>query len=92
MKNLFNNFFENRISQICKDNKLFENLDKCLSEFNLLLTKKDYSDYLLRLFLGDRQISLILKEKISNDKITLKELQKELVENGLFINKIMSEN
>lgn len=89
MKNFFNDYFENRVKQICKNNKLFKNLDKCLSEFNLLLTKKDYSDYLLRLFLGDRQISLILKEKISNDKITLKELQKELVENGLFISKII---
>lgn len=91
MKNLFNNFFENRISQICKDNKLFENLDKCLSEFSLLLSKKDYSSYLLKLFLSNRDISIILKEKISNNKVTLKDLRNEILNNNEF-NKELSDN
>ena len=91
MKNLFNDFFENRISQICKDNKLFENLDKCLSEFNLLLSKKDYSSYLLKLFLSNRDTSIILKEKISTDKVTLKDLRNEILNNNEF-NKELSDN
>lgn len=91
MKNLFNNFFENRVSQICKENNLFENLDKCLSEFSLLLSKKDYSSYLLKLFLSNRDTSLILKEKISNDKVTLNDLRNEILKNNEF-NKELSDN
>jgi hypothetical protein len=88
MKNLFKNFFEHRVTQICKDNSVFNDTNACMREFNLVLAKKDYSNYLLKLFLSDREMSLVLKDKISSDTLTIVEFHKEIIENDKIMNVI----